>query len=34
MTQVFGGDVMPFYLEMLNTLYKDSASVKTAAITK
>jgi CubicO group peptidase (beta-lactamase class C family) len=34
MTQVFGGDVMPFYLEMLNTLYKDSASAKTAALTK
>ena len=27
MTQVFGGDVMPFYLEMVNTLYAaDSAA--------
>ncbi len=29
MTQVFGGDVMPFYLEMLNTLYKTSAPATT-----
>jgi len=34
MTQVFGGDVMPFYLEMLNTLYKDSAPAKTVSLVK
>lgn len=26
MTQVFGGDVMPFYLEMLNTLYQSGSA--------
>lgn len=29
MTQVFGGDVMPFYLEMMNTIYSNNPNIHT-----
>ncbi len=32
MTQVFGGDVMPFYLEMLNTLYGKAQPLITGGL--
>jgi CubicO group peptidase (beta-lactamase class C family) len=33
MTQVFGGDVMPFYLEMMNTVYSANPNIAEEKLT-
>ena len=33
MTQVFGGDVMPFYLEMMNTIYSANPNIHQEKLT-
>lgn len=33
MTQVFGGDVMPFYLEMMNTIYSTNPNIHQEKLT-